>query len=110
VITKQQKHQEEALAKAKTPKLTTIELSSSYSDFQVEVEFEGNIYEAQCSIVQLTTHDKFRCRISYYDVPPITFGTYSSSTLSEMKEDAKRKFTDLLGDLSKERRIPKRNA
>lgn len=98
------------MSKANKPTLITNELSASYADFQIEVEFEGKIYAAQGSIVALGTHDKFRCRISYNDVPPVTFGTYPSSTLPEVKEDAKREFTALLASLTKERRIPLRNA
>lgn len=95
------------MSKAKKSTPINNRLSASCADFQIEVEFEGKIYAAQCSTVALTAFDKFRCRITYNDVPPITFGIYSSSTLLEIEEDAKLEFIALLASLSKERRIPK---
>ncbi len=41
------------MSKVNKPASITNQLSASYADFQIEVEFEDKIYEAQCNIIAL---------------------------------------------------------
>lgn len=93
--------------KQKYQTLDAVKITPSCLDFKIEVIFENQKYEANCSIFELNTHDKFRCRINYSDLPPHVFGTYPSENIDKVKNDAKAEFLKLLSGLSKDRRIPK---
>lgn len=68
--------------------------------FIVRIEFEGKLYEAMCSIVQLVAHDCRRCRIQFEHQVPQNVGIYRSDNEHQMLEDAKIIFQEILQELS----------
>jgi hypothetical protein len=88
--------------------MANIRLEPNIVDtFKIEIEFNGQVYEATCAIIQLNAPNSYRCQLHYFDSLPEPFGVYRSINAPEMLEDAKTRFQLFLQKLPKGKRIPK---
>ena len=81
-----------------------IQTTTTDENFSVRVEFEGNIYEAACSMAKLIDGAR-RCQFLFEHHMPQIVGIYRSENKNQMLADAEKRFLEFLQDLTRAKKL-----